>query len=476
MMTLVPSSVPFLTLSSLSLFLLLVTLISSRSSSAIFPSERQHRQILPLLSRRPKTAFVNQQILECLGRGGGGDDDNDDASKDNKQAVYDNEEEDDSGSGSEVQDESDEDEEWEEVVQTEDVMLEEEDDDEEEEVQEVVEISATTTTITAKEVRQQQQQQQQDDDEAQAEMEEEDGYDDNTSMFQEEVLVVDEEDDAVAVDDDDDDDDIRLVGISTTDGELADDEGFDSISAPEDATELAAVTAGGAVFEIEEMEEEEEEEVEEGDAVTDTTVEIAVISDEMKDVLRNELRYTDRDVLVMRPDIAPEVIANRLSRPIEGMPRNWYIEGTGPENTSRKGVIRVATGLAVGTAIGVTAYTVANNDESPIDGEAIMEHIKNIPKMITSVGKQLKDKAVANSSSSSDEEDRSSDDDDFSSSTSSEKTFTEEEMQEMENEVVHSIKPGTKALVHEEVEDKSALDKFLTKIENLIKAFFNMKI
>ena len=252
-----------------------------------------------------------------------------------------------------------------------------------------------------------------------------------------------------------------MVGISTTDGELADDEGFDSISAPEDATELAAVTAGGAVVDIEEEEEEEhEEEGEERGVVIDIT-----ISDEMKDILRNELRYTDRDILVMRPDIAAEVIANRLSRPIEGMPRNFYIEGTGPENNVRKGLIRVATGLVVSTAIGLTAYTVTNNDKSPIDGEAIMENIKKIPKMITSFGKQLKDKAVE---ALPDEDERSDD--------TTEKTFTEEEMQEMENEVIHSIKPGTKAVPHHHEEDKSVLDKFLTKIENLIKAFFNMKI
>jgi hypothetical protein len=443
----------------LSLLLIVLVGTATTTSAIFFPKHAQKHRSWP---RQPTTFVVASssskynRLVESL-RGGSDDPSFDDTSV-REEGGGDNS---DDASGTDVEEE----EEWEEDAPTVEPKEEEEEEGE-------------TTPTTSTEVQDL-------DEEGPMDMAEEvQSHDESKSIFEEEFLV-DEEGAVAEHEEDDGDDHIRLVGVSTTDGEWADDEGFDSISTPEDAAELAAVTAGGAVVDVveEELAEgdangDEKEDDDDDDDAAAGAVEVAVLSDEMKQVLREELRYTERDVLVMRPDIASEVIANRLARPTEGMPRNWYVEGTGPETSVRKDVLRLAGGVVVSAALAAAAYTVANRagGDSPFDGTAILDKIKNIPKSIVSVvGQHARDKSAVALPGSSDRQETSSATA-TSDPTGSENAITEGEAKGLDEEVVHSIKPGTKVVPDSDRQDKSALDKFLTKIENLIKAFFNMKI
>jgi hypothetical protein len=270
-------------------------------------------------------------------------------------------------------------------------------------------------------------------------------------VFHEEILV---QSDSPVVDEDD----VRY-NAGTTDGEMADDEGMDSISPVEEAAELAVVTAGGTV-----MAEEEEQ----GDAIEDTVTESTsglevgtTITDEMKQVLRQDLKYTRRDIKLMRPEIASMVVYNKLLRPIEGMPRNWYIEGAGPAGPLREHAVKIA--IAVAAVSGVTAVGILGDG---LDMSELTRNLKQIPAALAKLGKKTKKDATAQLSEVKEALDE----------VTAQKTFSEQEMNEMENEVPHSIKPGEKPAGLMGKEDESALDKFLTKIETMIKAFFNIKI
>ncbi|KAG7352674.1 hypothetical protein IV203_008722 [Nitzschia inconspicua] len=260
-------------------------------------------------------------------------------------------------------------------------------------------------------------------------------------------------------------DDVRLVA-GTTDGELADDEGMDSISTPEDAAELAAVTAGGAVL----MAEEDVDVAQDDD--NDTVLKEVVaaeleddieVTDEMKQVLRNELKYTACDVKLMRPEIASMVVYNKLMRPIEGMPRNWYVEGTGPIGPLRENALKIALAIAVA---GAGAAFSLNGGGTEIS--ELLDPLKKVPASIAAFSKSFMKQAKTKVEESSVVVNEALE-------PEQETTFSEEEMKEMENEVPHSIKPGSKPFLTGN-EDKSALDKFLSKIENMIKGFFRIEI
>jgi hypothetical protein len=227
----------------------------------------------------------------------------------------------------------------------------------------------------------------------------------------------------------------------------------------EEAAELAVVTAGGTV-----MAEEEEQ----GDAIEDTVTESTsglevgtTITDEMKQVLRQDLKYTRRDIKLMRPEIASMVVYNKLLRPIEGMPRNWYIEGAGPAGPLREHAVKIA--IAVAAVSGVTAVGILGDG---LDMSELTRNLKQIPAALAKLGKKTKKDATAQLSEVKEALDE----------VTAQKTFSEQETNEMENEVPHSIKPGEKPAGLMGKEDESALDKFLTKIETMIKAFFNIKI
>jgi hypothetical protein len=294
--------------------------------------------------------------------------------------------------------------------------------------------------------------------------------DDDGVDFQEEII------DVMGHSNSSDENDVRLMA-TTTDGELADDEGTDFISSPDDAVELVGVTAGGAVVAIEEDEGDGEEDGGEELKVEEAVdvVEIVEISDEMKEVLRNELHYTARDVLLMRPDIASMVVYNRLIRPTEGMPLNWYIEGAGPPSALRGNAIKIALTATVLGAIAV--LSLKGGEHLGVDISDIIGSLRRIPSVLASIprgalsaAKTVKAKAlgaipVAGSGKVETvviEPEPST-------------IVTEEGTEEKVDDVVHSLKPGIKAGPKLD-EDISILDKFLTAVERAVKGFFRIKI
>lgn len=291
---------------------------------------------------------------------------------------------------------------------------------------------------------------------------------DDAVVFQEEIIDVMEHNNIS------DENDIRFMA-TTTDGELADDEGMDFISTPEDAVDLVGVTAGGAVVEVEEDDVDEEDAAGEEEATLEQAVdvvEIVQISDEMKDVLRNELHYTARDVQLMRPDIASMVVYNRLFRPIEGMPLNWYIEGAGPPSSALRGnAIKIALTAAIVGAVALVSLkggeTLGNGMSGMVESlKKIPAALVAIPKRVLSAAKSIKGKAFKALPAASSA---------TVTATEPPPTVTEEAAEEKVDEVVHSIKPGSKTGPNLD-EDKTLLDKFLTAIEKAVKGFFRIKI
>jgi hypothetical protein len=229
-----------------------------------------------------------------------------------------------------------------------------------------------------------------------------------------------------------------------------------------------AMTGGGAVFaaELEEADEENGETVVEEEVVAAEREEDIEISDEMKQVLRDELKYTARDVKLMRPEIASMVVYNKLIRPIEGMPRNWYVEGAGPVGPLRENALKIAAALVV---VGAgAALSLKGGVGDGIDMSAIVDSLKKVPSTLAGLPKSFMKQAKETA-----EEGRLAVQEALEPEP--EKTFSEGEIKEMEDEVPHSIKPGSKPSLTGN-EDKSALDKFLSKIENMIKGFFSIKI
>jgi hypothetical protein len=282
------------------------------------------------------------------------------------------------------------------------------------------------------------------------------------SVFQEETLV---QNDSLVVEADD-----IQYNASAADGEMTDDESMDSIAVVQEAAKVAAVTAGGAVMAVTEEEDEVEGNSVEEEAVAPSTSDLEVdvtITEEMKQVLRDDLKYTKRDIKLMRPEIASMVVYNKLLRPTEGMPSNWYIEGSGPAGPLREHAVKIA--IAVTAVGGVAAIGIKGDG---LDMSELTDNLKQIPAALAGIpaalakfGKKIKKDAAAQLPEVKEG---------FEEVTS-QKTFTEEEMNEMEDEAPHSIKPGENPGLMGN-KDESALDKFLTKIEMLIKAFFNIKI
>ena len=280
-----------------------------------------------------------------------------------------------------------------------------------------------------------------------------------------------------------------MVGATTTDGELADDEETDS-GGVASAEELVAVTAGGASS-IDDDDDGTEEETatfpsNSTSVVTSVDIEeVSEISGEMKRILRNELSYTRREVQLMRPEIAAMVVYNRLSRPGEGMPPNFYIEGYGPpgpllEHSSKI----VVTAIAVGTV----ALTATSLNDGDFDLENIVDALKSIPKVLLAAGAAVSGKVGAALPSKKPEAAAVPSDtvgmvglpgemieaevvEETTRGSQSEDSTDEP----TKDDLVHSIKPGTKSGPKVN-EDETALDKFLTKVENLIKGFFRIKI
>lgn len=194
------------------------------------------------------------------------------------------------------------------------------------------------------------------------------------------------------------------------------------------------------------------------------------ISEDMKQVLIRKLRYKRHDVKSMRPDIAAFVVANDLRRPIEGMPKNWYIAGKVPVKTSslRSNLVKIGATLAVivgaavakqgGISIDSVGSIVGSTTPRLRESSAVFASSRScsgpsVPTVsITPVQSPIEEAESSSESESVEEKEQNHPSDD--------------------KKKPHSLKPFSEP----EDLDKTWLDKGITKVENAIKAFFNIRI
>lgn len=240
----------------------------------------------------------------------------------------------------------------------------------------------------------------------------------------------------------------------------------DTAADPEDAT-LAAVTASTAIGGgDDEAIENEEAAAAEAAVEENAAVEIQEITEDMKKALK-DLKYKSREVKLMRPEVASELVSKGLQRPPEGIPQNWYVEGAKPLSALRQNAFKMALALV---ALGGAAVVGLKGDGLPDVGALL----GTIPTVLKSM---LPDKSASPNKPEK---------------TSTAGTVTvagevppsevaegvaEKEAAVTEEDHPHSVKPFSHdAPAYEENLDKTWLDKGITKIENLFKAFFNAKI
>ena len=205
------------------------------------------------------------------------------------------------------------------------------------------------------------------------------------------------------------------------------------------------------------------------------------ITQEMESILRKELKYTKGDVEAMRPDIAAVVVANRVQRPTEGMPPNFYKAGVVPSSKSLRlnNVLKVTIAVA---AIGVVTSAAGNS--GIVDTDDFMNVLGRFPSAFAAIPA-----AVASIFSTNGDITSAVPSGKITESTSSAAEPIVEVESEAEeggggdgeqdhysnDERAHSVKPFTHSAPEEDL-DHTWLDKLITKIENAIKGFFNMKI
>lgn len=245
------------------------------------------------------------------------------------------------------------------------------------------------------------------------------------------------------------------IAFHTTDGELADGELADDEGVYTDGQNESPETAADT-------------EVAESTAVR-TAASVAVIDDDLKTVLMTDLRYTKEDVANMRPEIATEVVENKLARPTEGMPTNWYID---PEAAIEEQALQkrkrkiVIVSVAAAGAVAISLGALKENDEI----EGLLEALKSIPKTLVNILVSAKDKALG-------------------IVVPKGKKPIKLELEEFKEELIgededestdtkaSSIKPGTSAAaIPDPTVDRTWLDKSLTRIGGLFKTFLNAKI
>lgn len=242
--------------------------------------------------------------------------------------------------------------------------------------------------------------------------------------------------------------------------ELADayDEG--ETTAGGDAVELAAVTAATAVGGSDEEQA--------------TQHPITEITNEMKTILRKELKYIAHEVKNMRPDIAAMIVGKGLRRPREGMPPNFYVEGSKPMGGLRKNAFKISLAL---TVVGVAAIVGLKGGDAELELESMQDALKKLPAVLaaalTSKGggnaakKEVSPAVVSTATTPA------------SSQESDEAAEAESavEKEDDDEDRPRSVKPYSDHPPHYEDDlDKTWLDKGITKIENAMKAFFRIKI
>lgn len=259
----------------------------------------------------------------------------------------------------------------------------------------------------------------------------------------------------------------RMELADAYDLEDARDEGSDVVQDAEAMAAVSAATAVGAGGS------DPDSQAADGDEAAKEGDDTLIITDDMKDVLLNRLKFKPSDLKVMRPDIAAMVIANRLQRPEEGMPLNWYLPNAPKPATRTPNKLVKASATAV-AVVAVALVAVKGQDMGVFDLEGIQSALQKIPAVLAAIpaaiggGSNKKGKIQPLPPAAAEE------------SPSEQVQSTPAADVEEESEVdahPHSLKPGaTEIPAYERDLDKTALDKFLTKIENAIKAFFRIKI
>ena len=299
-------------------------------------------------------------------------------------------------------------------------------------------------------------------------------------------------------------DDVRY--FHTTDGELADDEGMYTDGQNESPIMAVGVTRGGdgdgdASDDNEDDGQQAEEESRSTEATAvRTAASVAVIDDDLKEVLMTDLRYTEEDVSMMRPEIAKEVVYNKLSRPTEGMPKNWYID---PEDAVAKRSPSLLSQLAKKkglllsvAAVGVAAVVLRDNDAIGDTVEDMVDAVKSIPKSLAAIVVAAKNTATrspkqkpaapapAPALEATPEEEQEPQEEEEETEPEAKNDMADffskgrKKRKPIKRHRTHSIKPGmTPKEVQDEAEaDHTMLDKVLTGISKLVMKFFRMKI
>jgi hypothetical protein len=203
----------------------------------------------------------------------------------------------------------------------------------------------------------------------------------------------------------------------------------------------------------------------------DTTTEI---TEKLKTILMKELKYKREDIEVMRPDIATLVVANGLRRPIEGMPANWYVEGTLPKSLVRAKAVKVALTIVV---LGAVAAIGVHGD---LDLSQLTDQVSEmVGKVPAAIPVALFSKSPAKNAAAPAAKKSSAlavvpappvaDDDD--------EVPEPEDKPEKDDGKSHSIKPSVDhSRLKEEDLDKTWLDKGITKVQNCLKGIFSITI
>jgi hypothetical protein len=181
-----------------------------------------------------------------------------------------------------------------------------------------------------------------------------------------------------------------------------------------------------------------------------------VIDAVMRRVLIKELKYTSNEVKAMKYDIAVMIVEKRLYRPMEGMPANWYRDGT----SSGSSVSKIITRIAIPVMVGALAFGAATKGgfDSP--------HIFTLPfprnKTPVDAPAEIAETTPPDSNS------KDAEDDDNGSVKP-----VNEHVDALGAVHPHSIKPGQ---IPKDEMDVTWLDKAITAVEKKIKALIRMEI
>uniref|UniRef100_A0A7R9WPS5 Uncharacterized protein n=1 Tax=Craspedostauros australis TaxID=1486917 RepID=A0A7R9WPS5_9STRA len=178
-----------------------------------------------------------------------------------------------------------------------------------------------------------------------------------------------------------------------------------------------------------------------------------IITPIMKSALQ-KLRYGSNEINLMKPAAAQMLIEKQLTRPPEGLPSTCLLDEAIAAKSKRDFPKWIRRTAFVATAIVVTVVAVQ-------DGTEITNSAQNLFQGVFGGKKQVEEEVEEEAAAVVEEP---------------EPEFKLETHYEDHQDLVHSVKPGSKDDELEVVEDVTWLDKAITKVENAIKRFLRMEI